>query len=405
MAGLLPVADAIARIVEGVAPLPAEEVAVAAAAGRVLAAPLAARRSQPPFPASAMDGYAVRATDAGRAPARLTLIGTAAAGKGFAGRVGPGQAVRIFTGAPVPDGADAILIQENATADGTAVVANEPVVRGRHIRPIGNDFAEGAALLPAGRTVGMREAALAGAMGYGTLPVRRRPKVAIISTGDELVPPGAVPGPDQIVATNALAVALHVRSLGGEALDLGIVGDDLGAIAAAADAAAAAGADVVVTIGGASVGDHDLVQKALGARGMELAFWRIAMRPGKPLMFGRLPPRLGGGRFIGLPGNPASAIVTTLVFLTPLVDALLGRPPRDMTEPAVLGADVAANDGRQDYLRARLSGDDGLPVATVVGSQDSAMLTVLAAADCLLIRPPNAPAAAKGSPCRIIRLP
>ncbi len=406
---LLPVADAVARVIDGVDPLAAETVRLVDAAGRVLADPLAARRTQPPFAASAMDGYAVRAADLAAVPASLKLIGTSAAGHGFAGTLRPGEAVRISTGAPVPAGADAILIQENTeTPDPATVVARETVAVGTHVRPAGLDFSEGAALLAAGRTFGMRELGLAAAMGYGDVPVRRRPRVAVLSTGDELVPPGTLPGPDQIVSSNAVGIAALVEAIGGAATDLGIAVDEPHAIAGAIDAAVALPADVLVTIGGASVGDHDLVQDALTGRGMDLGFWRIAMRPGKPLMFGRIA-RDGGGpplRVLGLPGNPVSSMVCSILFLRPLIDALLGRPQSDPSEAAVLGRDVGENDARQDYLRASLAPTpDGLPVATPLKRQDSSMLSILGAADCLLIRPPHAPPAAAGTPCRIIRLP
>jgi molybdopterin molybdotransferase len=407
MPGLLPVDEAVARVIQGVAPLPAEQVAVEMAQGRVLAEPLVARRTQPPFDASAMDGYAVRAADAGSAGARLALVGTASAGRGYGRRLEPGQAVRIATGAPVPAGADAILIQENATVAEATVTVVEPVTPGRHIRRAGYDFREGSVALSAGTALGMRELALAAAVGYGDLAVRRQPRVAVIATGDELVPPGTRPGPDQIVATNALAVAAHARASGAEATDLGIARDELAAIEAIIDRALGLDPDVIVTIGGASVGDRDLVQPALAARGLALDFWRIAMRPGKPLMFGRMDGRASGRqvRVLGLPGNPASSIVCALVFLTPLLDALLGRPLRDLSEAAVTGADLPANDQRQDYVRARLARPpDSLPVATPLPVQDSGMLSALAAADCLLIRPANAPAARAGAPCRVIRL-
>jgi molybdopterin molybdotransferase len=405
---LLPVADAIARIVAGVSPLPAEDAAIAAASGRVLAADLAARRSQPPFPASAMDGYAVRAAD-GVLGATLRVVGTAPAGRSFAGTVSAGEAVRIFTGAPVPEGADTILIQEDAEPlpDG-AIRVREAAVLGRHVRRAGLDFAEGSILLYAGTRLGFRDVSLAAAMGYDAVPVRRRPRVALIATGDELVPPGVLPGPDQIVASNAVGLAALVASLGGEARDLGIVRDDAGAIAAVVRDAAALPADIIVTLGGASVGEHDLAQMALENAGMRLDFWKVAIRPGKPLMFGTIP---AGGRaepvrVLGLPGNPVSTLVGGLVFLAPLVSALLGAPYPDPTEPALLAVDVPANDARADYVRATFAAAaDGLPRVTPLAPQDSSMLSTLAAADCLLIRPPNAPEARAGDPCRMLRLP
>lgn len=405
---LLPVAEAIARIVADVAPLAPETTPLAEAAGRVLAADLAARRSQPPFPASAMDGYALRAADA-PAGATLRVIGTAPAGQSFAGNVSPGEAVRIFTGAPVPDGADTVLIQEDAEtlADGTIRVL-EAAVRGRHVRAAGLDFAEGAVLLSAGTRLGFREVSLAAAMGHDAVPVRRRPRVALIATGDELVPPGTLPGPDQIVASNAVGLAALIASLGGEPHDLGIVRDDAGAIAAVVRRAVALPADIVVTLGGASVGEHDLAQMALEDAGMRLDFWKVAIRPGKPLMFGSIPSDGGGPpvRVLGLPGNPVSALVGSLIFLAPLIAALLATPRRDFTEPATLAADVPANDTREDYVRAQLApSGDGLPRVTPLSPQDSSMLSTLAAADCLLIRPPHAPSGRAGDLCRILRLP
>jgi molybdopterin molybdotransferase len=326
----------------------------------------------------------------------------AAAGSGFSGTVGPGEAVRIFTGAPVPAGADAVLIQENAEADGDrSVTAREPVAPRQNIRPAGLDFREGERLLDQGRVLGMREVAVAAAMNHPALPVRRRPVVAILATGDELLPPGSVLGPDQIVASNPFGVAAYCRSLGAKAVYLGIARDDRNAIGAAVEKALALKADILVTLGGASVGDHDLVQAALGAKGMDLDFWKIAMRPGKPLMFGRL----GATRVLGLPGNPVSSLVCSILFLKPLVDAFLGRPPSDPTEAAVLGADLPQNDHRQDYLRARLEPSAaGLPVATAFPRQDSSMLSVLVRSNCLVVRPPNALPAKAGDPCRVVRL-
>jgi molybdopterin molybdotransferase len=349
-----------------------------------------------------MDGYAVRAADVAKAPAKLKVIGMSAAGHRFAGKVGAGEAVRIFTGAPVPLGADAVLIQENTRRDGDgAVTATETVARGRYVRPAGLDFREGAVLLDAGRRLGFRELALGAAMGHAGLPVRRSPRVAMIATGDELVAPGTLPAADQIIASSSPGLAALVRERGGAPFDFGIVPDDRARIAEAIGRALAMPADVVVPLGGASVGDHDLVQAALADRGMKLDFWRIAMRPGKPLMFGRI----GETRVLGLPGNPVSSLVCAILFLAPLIDALLGVPHRDPTEPAVLGADVAANDSRQDYLRARLTArGSALPAATPLPVQDSSMLGVLATADCLIVRPPDAAAADAGDACRIIRL-
>ncbi|MEX0696722.1 MAG: gephyrin-like molybdotransferase Glp [Dongiaceae bacterium] len=407
MTALLPVDEAIARVVAGVAAMDAETVPLADAAGRTLAEPLAARRTQPPFPASAMDGYAVRAADVAAPPARLRLIGASVAGKGFAGTVGRSEAVRIFTGAPVPEGADAVLIQENAeTPEPAVVVAKAGVTPGRNIRPAGFDFRAGDQLLDAGRVFGAREIAITAAMGYGAVPVRRRPRVAIISTGDELVPPGTEPGPDQIVASNGPGIAAFARAHGADAHDLGIVRDDRADLAAAIDRAIALPADILVTLGGASVGDHDLVAPALADRGMQLDFWRIAMRPGKPLLSGRIARRDGEPdlRVLGLPGNPVSGLVCAILFLGPLVGAFLGHPATDPTEPAVLAVDVPANDSRQDYVRATLVQADRLPLVTPLPVQDSSGLAVLAKADCLLVRPPNAPAAKAGDPCRIIRL-
>ncbi|MCW5715271.1 MAG: molybdopterin molybdotransferase MoeA [Bauldia sp.] len=398
---LLAVEDARGRILAGVDPTPAEEIALAAAAGRTLATAVVATRAQPPFAASAMDGYAVRAADA-PAGATLRLTGESTAGRRHKGTVGAGEAVRIYTGAPVPDGADAILIQENADAAGPAIIVREAPAPGRFIRPEGLDFAAGARLLPAGRRLGAREMALAAAANAAVLSVRRRPLVAVLSIGDELVPPGGAPGPDQIIGSSAAGIAAIIAAAGATAIDLGIALDRPADVIAAAKRAEAAHADVLVTLGGASVGDYDVVRPALAAAGMTLDFWRIAMRPGRPMLFGAL----GQMRVLGLPGNPVSALVCALLFLRPLIAALLGEPQADETESAVTGAPLAANDGREDYLRATLRRrEDGLPVATPLPRQDSSMLSALADADCLLIRPVNAHAEPVGAPCRILRLP
>jgi molybdopterin molybdotransferase len=397
---LLPVAEALARVLDGVAPLAAEQIAVAESYGRVLAADLVALRTQPPDAVSAMDGYAVRAADVATAPARLRVIGEVAAGRPFDGAVGAGEAVRIFTGGVLPAGADTIVIQENTKRDGPAIAVTAPSTVGRHVRARGLDFREGEALLPAGRRLRDRDVALAAAMNHARVPVRRVPRVALLATGDELVAPGTAPAPGQIVYSNGFALAALTRAEGAEVIDLGIVPDRVDATVAAIDAARRARADVLVTTGGASVGDYDLVQQSLAARGMALSFWKVAMRPGRPMMHGVL----GGMRVLGLPGNPVSAYVCGYLFLVPLIRRLLGRPDEPPTESAALGRDLPENDERADYLRSTLTrGPNGL-VATPFDVQDSSMLGLLAKADCLVIREPFAPPAAAGSPCRIVKL-
>lgn len=402
---LLPVDAALDKLLAGAARLDAETVPVAQAAWRVLAAPVAARRTQPPFPASAMDGYAVRGDDIARLPAVLDVIGAAPAGKPFGGTVGAGQAVRIFTGAPMPDGADTVLLQEDTKPAGEGrIEATEATATGRNVRAAGLDFKAGDPLLAAGRLLDPAALSVAAAANHATLPVVRRPLVAIIATGDELVPPGTEPGPGQIVASNNLAVAAIAEADHARVLDLGIVPDDRDAIAAAVRAAEAAGADVIVTLGGASVGDHDLVQGVLTGLGMTLEFWKIAMRPGKPLMVGRL----GAAHVLGLPGNPVSSLVCSQLFLRPLLARLGGRSHVPDIRPAVLGGGMRANDQRQDYVRATaFPGSANLGatlVATPFDMQDSSMLATLAAANALIVREPFAPAAAQGSPCRVLML-
>jgi molybdopterin molybdotransferase len=401
MSGLLPVDAALARVLDGAAPLAAETVPIAEAAGRVLAEPVTALRTQPPFDASAMDGYAVRAADVARVPSRLALAGTAAAGKLFAGVVGEGQAVRIFTGAPVPEGADTIAIQENVKKlDGGMIEVFKTVAAGRHIRRRGLDFAEGDKLLEKGRVLDATALSLAAAANHPALPVVKKPLIAVIATGDELLPPGSRPGPDQIIASNAYGVAAIAAEAGARVLDLGIAPDRVEAISALVRQALDAEADVIVTLGGASVGDHDLVRDALAGLGMVPGFWKIAMRPGKPLMFGRLGPT----RCIGLPGNPVASLVCSHLFIKPLLATLGGRLPEDRMVEAVLGAPMAANDQRQDYVRAMIERTaDGL-VATPFSVQDSSMLRLLADAGGLVVRYPFAPAAEAGDPCRLLLL-
>ncbi|MGE3308300.1 MAG: gephyrin-like molybdotransferase Glp [Rhizobiaceae bacterium] len=398
---LLPVDDALAKLLVDAAPLEAETVGIGEAAGRILAAPVTALRTQPPFDASAMDGYAIRAQDVAALPATLSVIGESAAGRRFNGMVGAGEAARIFTGAPVPDGADSILLQENVRVLGAGrIEAFDGTQAGRHIRRAGVDFREGERLLEAGRMLDPVALSLAAAANHPTLPLVRRPLVAVLATGDELLLPGSRPNADQIIASNTFGVTAIVRDAGGTVLDLGIAPDDRGKIAGAVHHALAAGADILVTIGGASVGDHDLVRGVLEGEGMELAFWKIAMRPGKPLMFGRLEKL----RVLGLPGNPVSSIVCSHLFLRPLVSRLAGRALVDPLRDARLGADMAGNDVRQDYVRASLEQTaDGL-VATPFSVQDSAMLKTFATAGALIVRPPFAPAALAGDRCRVLPL-
>jgi molybdopterin molybdotransferase len=374
---------------------------VGQARGRILALPLAALLTQPPFDAAVMDGWAVRAADLATLPATLAVVGESAAGHPFAGRVGAGEAVRISTGAPVPAGADLVVRQENAARDGPRVVLEAgPRETGANIRATGADFRAGETLLHPGRRMGAREIALAAAMGHAEVAVRRRPRVAVLATGDELVAPGTRPGPGQIVASNNLGVGALAEAHGADVIQLGIAHDteeDL-----ARHLAAAEGADILVTIGGASVGDHDLVGPVLQRRGLALAFWKIAMAPGKPLMFGRL----GQARVMGLPGSPVSSLVCARLFLVPLIRAMLGRPAESARPlEARLAVALDANGERQHYMRARTRPwADGRLLVTPVRSQDSSLLSPLAEADCLIVRRPYAPAAPAGAAISILPL-
>ncbi len=397
---MISVEEARRRLLAPLAPLAAEQVALSDAVGRVLAEDVAARRTQPPFAVSAMDGYAVRAADVVSVPARLKVVGSVPAGQAYAGAVGRGEAVRIFTGAPVPSGADAIVIQEDTERDGDIVTVREAAPEGHYVRPAGLDFRAGDVGLRAGRLLTARDVGLAAAMNRPWLSLRRRPRIAILPTGDEVVMPGDPVGPNQIVSSNGLALAALVTQCGGIPVHLPIAPDDSTALQRIA--AGAAGADFLVTTGGASVGEHDLVRDALQASGLALDFWKIAMRPGKPLMVGRY----RDTPMMGLPGNPVSTLVCGLLFLKPAIERLLGRATAEAPPVrARLAVALPANDRRQDYLRATLArGPDGTLEARPFDKQDSAMMSLLARADCLVVRQPLASAAAPGDSVEIILL-
>lgn len=393
MADLLPVADAQARLFALGSRVPAEDVPLRAALGRWLAGDVIARRTQPFADLSAMDGYALRFDEL---PGPWRVVGESAAGHAFAGAIGPGDAVRIFTGAALPEGADTILVQEEAAQDGTllSLAGDGPPRRCAHVRRRGLDFHEGRVVLPRGERLTPARLALVGAAGLGTVSVARRLRVAIAATGDELVATGKAYAPEHLPETNGLMLAAMLSSLPVDIIELGILPDRMDALT---HAFAAVEADVLVTTGGASVGDHDLVRPALTAAGAQMDFWRVALRPGKPMMAGRL----GDMVVLGLPGNPVSAFVTAALFLQPLVAALSGAAqPLPPTATVALGAPLGANDRRQDYLRAGRC--DGFVVPA--DAQDSSMLTTLAAANCLIVRPPFAPAASPGDLVEIITL-
>ncbi|MDP1700110.1 MAG: molybdopterin molybdotransferase MoeA [Aestuariivirga sp.] len=393
---LLPVEEARARILSKVRPLAPENVPLAQALGRILRKPLNAKRDQPPFNSSAMDGYALRSEDN---MTEFIVIGTSAAGHAFKGKLKSGEAVRIFTGAPVPATSDAVVIQENTTASGRTIKILQGVRAGQNIRPRGLDFRKGETLLPAAIRLNARDIGLAAAMNCSIVSVRKIPVVAVIATGDELVLPGGKPRPDQIVSSNSNALAAMAESLGANVINGGIVRDDLKATERAI--LKMARADVIVTTGGASVGDHDFIQQALKNTGVKIDFWKIAMRPGKPFMYGRR----GKQQVLGLPGNPVAALVCARLFLKPLLDFLQGLPVEEEVTMARLGTSMPANDSRQDYVRASLEiAPDGPRTATPYGKQDSSMQRTFRDANCLIIRPPNAPAAGIGDLVPILNL-
>jgi molybdopterin molybdotransferase len=392
---LMSVAEAQAAIVSGVEPLDAETVSIFEAAGRVLARDLSAKLTQPPFAASAMDGYAVRGADIASPPSYLKVIGRSTAGHGFDGEVRAGEAVRIFTGAPVPAGADTIVIQENTNAaDDGAVEILQPASIGQHIRPIGYDFSEGNILLASGMELASRQLMLAAATNHATVAVRRKPSIAILANGDELVPPGQSPGSGQIISSIPAGMKAAIAAWGGESLLLDLAQDSKESLAARVRDAQEA--DVLLTIGGASVGEHDLVRGALEDMGARFEVLKVAMRPGKPVMFGFLDKQ----RILSMPGNPASAIICARVFLKPLLDRFLGRARRDEPRIVRLAVPLDANGEREHYMRAKLSEDGVAPI----GDQDSSLMSVFANADCLLVRPARSPALPAGALVRVIPL-
>src|SRR5262245_14371898 len=399
---LMSVAEALQRVLADATPLPNESVALDDALGRVLTEDIIALRTQPPAPVSAMDGYAVRASDVAAAPVTLKVIGVVAAGHPFSGKVGLRAAARSFTGGVMPEGSDTVVIQELTTQDAAnGVTIQKPTAPGRNVRAQGIDFSQHEVLLRKGRRLTDRDLMLVAAMNHPRVSVHREPKVAVLGTGDELVPPGTAPKAGEIVYSNGFALAALARDNGAEVHDLGIARDRIEDITAAARGAREWGADILLTSGGASVGEHDLVQRALATEGLELSFWRVALRPGRPMMHGRL----GSMQVLGVPGNPVSAYVCAFLFLAPLLRKLAGRADIEpQPQSARLGRDLPGNDERADYLRATIQEGPNGPIATPLPAQDSSLMAPLAKADCLLIRAPYAPAAAAGSECVILKL-
>ncbi len=394
---MISVEQARARVIAAFTPVGSQTLRIADADGRVLAQDVHARLSQPPYPVSSMDGYAVRTRDAGNG-AILRIVGSAPAGKPYSGSVGEGEAVRIFTGGVLPEGADAIVIQEDTEATTDTVRLKAPAQKGRHIRQAGLDFEAGDVLAPAGKHLTPRDLSLIAAGDVAYVELRRRPRVAFVATGDELSRPGEPRKPGGIVASSGYGLSALIARWGGEPIDLGLLPDSVEAFADLPDKGK--DADLLITLGGASVGDHDLVQRALGPKGFELDFWKIAMRPGKPLIFGHL----GRTPFLGLPGNPVSTLVCAILFVRPAISALLGTPTETKYLPAQLAVEMAANDGREDYVRARIIWRNGERWVEPFAVQDSSMLGVFAASDALIVRAPQAAVAKAGDKVDLILL-
>jgi len=396
---MLSIEEALEKIRNAIEPVATEEIFVTDALGRVLAADVIAEVSHPPQAVSAMDGYAVRAADVPKAPTTLKMIGEAAAGHVFTGNVGEGQCTRIFTGGGLPDGADTIIIQEDTETDGDQITMLEAPKPGQWVRPEGLDFARGKTLLPAGQLLSARDLGLAAAAGATWLVVRQKPRVAVLATGDEVIMPGAPRRSDQIVSSNSVALLAYAEVFGADAVSLGVAADKPDALRDKLNDAK--GFDLLVTSGGASVGDHDLVQSVSGDQGMELGFYKIAMRPGKPLIFGRL----GHTFLLGLPGNPVSTGVTAAIFMRAAIEQLLGLMPAPLYHAAKLGRDLPQNGKRLDFMRAELTpSSEGLPTATPFERQDSSMMGRFADADCLVMREINAPPASAGDTVKIVPL-
>lgn len=397
---MISVDDARANILKNLSPVSTETISIGEAAGRLLAEDVFARRTQPPSNLSAMDGYAVKAADVSQVPVTLNVVGEAPAGGSYDLTVNKGEAVRIFTGGPLPQGTDTIVIQEDTKRNGRAVTIEESSPTGHYVRTAGLDFTEGQIGVKAGKTLTPRDIGLLAAMNIPWVTVRRKPRIALLSTGDELVRPGEPVGPNQIISSNSLLVAAMIRQAGGIPIDLGIAKDNEHSLRQMASGAKSA--DMLVTLGGASVGDRDLVQSVLGKEGLKIDFWKIAMRPGKPLMFGDLE----GTPMLGMPGNPVSSMVCSYIFLYPALDALIGRPFRTpSTVPALLSHDIRENDQREDYQRAQIVGyENGIPCIKLFSNQDSSLLSALSAANCFLKREPFAKPAQKGTQVQIILL-